>query len=307
MRRFGVPIVLFVIGVLLIVLSVANVLPGLTGAGSGLVFLALVLLGLSFIPKPEGASDKPPMSAPETLLNVFFSPAETFQNLRRNPRWLAPLLVISILGSIYMVAFSQRVTPERIGNFMTDKIMESPFKPPDEMASKMREDNIKQYKEPLRLAGTAVNGFVGSFVGFSLVAALYLIIIMAMGGRINFWQALSATVYSWFAVLLIHRVLSLIILFLRDPADLHPLRDQQTLVTDNLGVLLTPANSPVLWVLASSIGLLSLYQLWLAATGLKNAGEKVSGGAAWTAALIVWFMGISLAAVSAALFPGFLS
>lgn len=307
MRRFGVPIVLFVIGVLLIVLSVANMLPGLTGAGGGLVFLALVLVGLSFIPKPEGASDKPPMSAPETLLNVFFSPAETFQNLRRNPRWLAPLLVISILGSIYMVAFSQRVTPEIIGDFMTTKTTEAFPQIPQDQIPKMREDNIKQYKEPLRLAGMAVNGFVGAFVGFSLVAALYLLIILAMGGRINFWQSLSVAVYSWFAVLLIHRILSLIILFLRDPADLHPIRDQQTLVTDNLGVLLTPANSPVLWVLASSIGLLSLYHLWLAATGLKNAGEKVSGSAAWAAALIVWFMGISLAAISAAIFPGFLS
>jgi hypothetical protein len=307
MRRFGFPATLFAIGVVLIVLSVSNVLPGLTGAGGALIFMALVLFGLSFIPRPEGASDRAPMSAPETLFNIFFSPVETFQNLRRNPRWLAPLVVISLFGTIYLTAFTARVTPERIGNFMTDKIRDSGFEIPQDRIAKMREDNIKQYKEPAQKAGSAISGFVGAFVMFSLVAAIYLLIVLAMGGSINFWQALAAAVYSWFPVMLIHRVLSLIILFLRDPADLHPIRDQQTLVTDNLGALLNPADSPVLWVLASAIGVLAIYQLWLAATGLKNAGEKVSGGAAWTAAIIVWFFGIAIAAASAALFPGFIS
>jgi hypothetical protein len=305
-RSFLAPIIVFAIGVVLIALSIMNVLPGMTGAGGMLVFFALVLFALSFIPRPEAATDVPPMSAPESLLKIFYAPSEVFQNLRRYPRWLAPLLVISILGTIYAVAFVQRVTPERIGNFMTDKVAESGFVPPDKIAE-VRESNIKQFKEPLQQASSAISGFVGGFIMFAIVAAMYLLIVLAMGGGINFWQALAATVFSWFPVLAIHRILSLIILFLRDPADLHPLRDQQSLVTDNLGILITPASSPVLWVLLSAIGLLSLYQLWLAATGLKNAGERVSGGAAWTAAIVVWVFGVALAVLSAALFPGFIS
>lgn len=307
MGRFTVPAIVFGIGVVLLVFGLTGILPGLAGAGGGLIFLALVLFALSFIPRPDTASDQPAMSAPETLMKIFFSPSEVFRNLRHHPRWLAALLVMSILGGIYLFAFAQRLTAERIGNFMSDKITQSGFQIPEERLAQMRRDNINQYKEPLRQAGSAVSGFVGWFVYFAIVAAIYFGIILAMGGRINFWQALSATVYAFFPVIVIERILSLVILFLKDPGDIHPLLGQQSLVQDNLGVLFNPAANPVLFSLAASIGLLSLYGLWLTATGLKNAGEKVSGGAAWTAALVVWLFSVAFRAAAAAIFPGFLS
>ena len=308
MGRFTIPAIVFGIGVVLIALSLIGILPGLTGAGGGLIFLGLVLFGLSFIPRPESASDQPAMSEAESLGKIVFSPTEVFQNLRHHPRWLAALLVMSILSGIYLFAFAQRLTAERIGNFMTEKITQSGFQIPEARVAQMRQDNINQYKEPLRQAGSAVSGFVGMFVFFAFIAAIYLVIILAMGGHINFWQSFAATVYSFFPVIVIDRILSLIILFLKDPVDVHPLLGQQSLVQDNLGVLLfNPAQNPVLFSLAAAIGLLSFYRLWLAATGLKNAGEKVSGSAAWTAALVVWLFGVVLTAASAALFPGFLS
>jgi hypothetical protein len=307
MRRFTVPAVVFGIGVVLIVLSFIGVLPGLGGAGGGLVFLGLVLLGLSFVPLPESASDERPMTAPESFAKIFFSPAEVFRNLRHHPRWLAALLVMSILGGIYLFAFAQRLTPERIGNFMTEKITQSGFQIPEDRVAQMRQDNINQYKEPLRQAGSVVSGFVGMFVLFAFLAAIYFAVILAMGGRINYWQSFAATVYAFFPVMVIERILSTVILFLKDPADIHPLLGQQSLVQDNLGVLFNAADNPVLFSLAASIGLLSLYGLWLTATGLKNAGEKVSGGSAWTAAIVVWLFGAVFRAAAAAIFPGFLS
>lgn len=307
MRRFTVPAVAFAIGLVLLVLGVAKILPGITGAGGGLIFFAVVLLGLSFIPRPESVSDHAPMSAPESLAKIFFSPVETFQNLRRHPRWFAALLVMSILSTIYLTAFAQRLTPERIGNFMTDKIASSGFQIPEAQLAQMRQDNVAQYKEPLRQASSAVSGFVGMFVFFAFLAAIYLVVVLAMGGRINYWQSLAATVYAWFPVVVLERILSLTILFLKDPADVHPLLGQQSLVQDNLGVLFNPAENPVLFSLAASVGLLALYGLWMTATGLKNAGEKVSGGAAWTAALIVFLLGVVFRVASAAIFPGFLS
>lgn len=308
MRRFSVPAIVFGIGLVLILLSVTGILPGLMGAGGSLIFLALVLVGLSFIPRPESATDQPAMSTPETLGKIFFSPSEVFRNLRDHPRWLAALLVMSILSGIYLFTFAQRLTPEKIGNFVTDKTIQAFPQIPQEQIPKMRQDSIAQYKEPTRQFGSAVSGFVGMFVFFAFLAAIYLVIVLAMGGRINFWQALAATVYSFFPVIVVERILSLIILFLKDPADVHPLLGQQSLVQDNLGVLLfNPAENPVLFSLAAAIGVFSLYRLWLAATGLKNAGEKVSGGAAWTTAIVVWLFGVVFSAAAAALFPGFLS
>ncbi|MDQ4121421.1 MAG: YIP1 family protein [Acidobacteriota bacterium] len=308
MQRFAVPAIVFTIGLILIVLSLIKISPNLTGAGGSLVFFAIVLFGLSFVPRPEAASDQPVMSAPESLAKIFYSPAEVFQNLRHHPRWLAALLVMSILGGIYLVAFSHRVTPERIGNFVTDKFTQTGLVelPPDKVAQ-MRQDSINQYKEPVLQAGSVVSGFTGSFIYFAILAAVYFVSILAMGGNINYWQSLAATVYAAFPVTVIQKVLSFIILFIKAPTDIHPLLDQQSLVKDNLGVLFNPADNPVLFTFASAIGLLTFYGLWLTAKGLRNTGENVSGGIAWTTAIVVWLIGVVFSAAFTALLPGILS
>jgi len=50
---------------------------------------------------------------------------------------------------------------------------------------------------------------------------------------------------------------------------------------------------------------LTLYGLWLEATGLRHAGEKISSASAWTIALLLWGLGLVLALIAAALFPAF--
>jgi hypothetical protein len=49
------------------------------------------------------------------------------------------------------------------------------------------------------------------------------------------------------------------------------------------------------------------YWIWLNATGIKNAGEKVTGTIAWTASLTIFVLILCLVTVSALLFPGFIS
>lgn len=97
------------------------------------------------------------------------------------------------------------------------------------------------------------------------------------------------------------------LLYVKSPEDIHPILGQETLVQDNLGVLVSPANHPVIFVLASAIGVLSFYALWLKATGLRNAGTKVSKGTAWGVALTMWILGVLLITGITALFPNFIS
>jgi hypothetical protein len=49
------------------------------------------------------------------------------------------------------------------------------------------------------------------------------------------------------------------------------------------------------------------YWLWLTATGLKNAGERVTSSIAWTATLTIYGLFILLGVLSALLFPSFIS
>ncbi len=298
---------LFVLGILMLGAGLAKILPGGFGTGAAFIFFGILLFAFSFIRLPETAADEPPLSAVQKLTGIFFEPSRVFKNLRSHPYWLAAFLVIVIANIVYTNAFVIRLTPERIVGHTMDKLAESPIKPPPEAMDKAREDALQQAKQPIQRAQSAAKTFVGVFALGSFVAALYLVVIMIFGGRINFWQALAVYFYAAMPVVVITKLISLVILFLKDPEDIHPILGQETLVQDNLGVLFNPADHPVLFVAASLIGVLSFYGIWLRAKGLQNGGTKVSSTAAWGATLTVWVLAVLLAMTFTAIFPSFIS
>jgi Yip1 domain len=130
---------------------------------------------------------------------------------------------------------------------------------------------------------------------------------LVSGARIKFWQAFCVAVYAALPPILLQNIISLIILFVKAPDDIDPIKGQRGLAHADLGLLFAPAEHPYLYVTGSLIGLFTLYGLWLTATGLHNAGEKVSKGTGWFVALVLWFLGLLLALGAAALFPAFVS
>ena len=300
-------IVLFVLGVLLFIIALTKIVPLSMGSGGAFCFFGVLLFALSFVPLPElPAGAESPMGVGQMLGSIFYEPSRVFRNLRFHPRWLAPFLIISVLTAVYTAAFVQRATPERIVNYTMDKVVEAGFAPA-EAIERQRQDEITKAKNPVNRVITGFQQFVGVFALTCFVAALYLLVVTIFGGRINFWQSLAVVFWASLPVVIINKLLSLVILFVKQPEDLHPILGQETLVQDNLGLLFSPATNPVLFVAGTAIGALSLYGLWLRAKGLQNGGTKVSSSAGWGAALTVWFLGVLIGVILAVLFPGFIS
>jgi hypothetical protein len=298
--------IVFGVGILLVVAAVLKVPVGY-GPGLMLCLLGLLLFGLSFIPRTERAPDADaPMSFFDRLMNIFFAPSSVFRDLRAHPSWLVPLIICSLLSFAYSTAFTQRLTPERIISFTTDKVIER-FNIPAEQGEKMKEQQIADAKSPAKVAGNAVTTFVGLFILSAVFAGLYMLLVMLFGGRLGFWQGLSLAVWAAVPPVIIGRILSLVLLYIKDPDDIHPVLGQGGLVTDNLGALVKPGEHPVIFAVLSAFGVLAFYHLWLTATGLRNTGERVSSGSAWTIALIFWGIGLLFAVASSALFGSFIS
>jgi len=108
-------------------------------------------------------------------------------------------------------------------------------------------------------------------------------------------------------VIIIQKVLSFILLYIKSPDDIHPLLGQESLIQDNLGVLFAPKDHPVLFVTATSIGVLSFYKLWLVAKGLHEGSEKMSSSAAWGVAITIWVLALLFFVGITAIFPSFVS
>jgi hypothetical protein len=303
-------IVVAAIGFIVAVLSILKVLPGLTQTGVFLIILGAIVIGLSFVSGPEtdGAER---MSTPNTLLNIFFSPSEVFQNLKRHPRWLVAALIMAIMGGIYSNLFFNRIGPERIANYTIDKTLEMPMIANNEQARKQVEDGrqkaIDDATNPVTRAGQAVNSFVGTVVWYCILAGLFMLFAMAMGGKMNFWQAFSAGIYASFPVAVIRFVLNTVLLFIKDPTDIHPILGQGSLIQDNLNFLVKSSEHPVIYTLLGSLSLLAFYWIWMNATGLKNAGERVSGSTAWATTLVLYGIGVLLMMFMAFMFPSFIS
>lgn len=300
-------IALIVLGIIVVIGGIASFIPGGTGTGLAVCALGILLGALSFARLPNVPDAPPPMSTFERLAGIFYEPTRVFRDLRAHPRWLAAILIIGILNAAYLAAFNHRITPERIINFTADKLEESPLKPPPEAIAKMRTEGVEEAKSPAFQVGSVVKTIVGTFFGFAFIAALYLLGALAFGGRMHFWQAFSVAIYASFPVVVIQRVISFIILFIKSPEDIHPILGQETLVTDNLGILFAPKDHPALFVLASAIGILSFYKLWLTAKGLHEGGYKVSSSAAWGVSITLWVLALLLGLVFALLFSAFLS
>ena len=307
LRTIAIP--LFVIGLIVCALGIPKIVPGGIASGAAMAFLGIVFFALSFVPLPVIENAEEPMSPTQKLLGVFFEPSKVFRNLRAHPRWVAGYVVVTVLSLVYTFAFTQRLTPERIVNYRVDKVAEMPppFTPPPDRIETMRTQGIEQLKNPIQRVGTVVTAFVAAFCFTAVMAALYLLGVLVFGGRINFWQSLSIMFYAAVPIIAIQKLLGLVLLYLKAPDDIHPILGQETLVQDNLGVLFSPADHPVMFVLATSIGILSFYSLWLKYTGLRNGGTKVSSGTAWGVAIMLWILGTLAITGLTALFPSFIS
>jgi Yip1 domain len=306
MRRIA-GVVILVLGLVLAVLGILKILPGSAQIGIFGIFIGGVLIGLSFIREPEAAPDAPaPLSGAERVFGIFYEPGRVFQNLRVHPRWFAGFMAIAICAAIYHVAFTKRMTPEVIALAPIEKTIEGGFIPA-ERADLIREQTREAAKSPMIYVTGTLSETGVIFLLLCFLAAVFLVLALIFGGKLNFWQAMCISTYSLLPVIVIDKLLSLVLLYVKSPDDIDPLKGARGLVRADLGILFKPSEHPFLYVMAGSIGLLTLYGLWLEATGLRNTGEKISSGSAWTIVLLLWAIGLFFGLAGAALFPTFVS
>jgi hypothetical protein len=306
MNQRIIAIVLFVIGIALVVLGVTHVLVGAAGGGGGLACAGVLLFVLSFIKRPIEEPEPPPLSPAARIGGIFYEPTRVFQNLRVHPRWAVAFLIMALVTAAYQVAFTKRIGAETIATVTIDKVIESGFIPAAQ-ADRVREQAIEAAKAPGTKISGALNAGVVLFFVLCALSGLYMLGVLVTGGRIKFWQALAVATHAALPPTLLQYIISFIILFVRSPDEIDPIKGQRGLAHADLGLLFTPAEHPYLYVTGSVIGLFTIYSLWLTATGLHHGGDKVGKGAAWGTALALWFLGLLLALTATALFPSFVT
>src|SRR5687767_9944942 len=92
---------------------------------------------------------------------------------------------------------------------------------PAEAVERTREQGLEQAKNPMQRVGTAIKTIVGTFGFLSFLGALYMLGVLVFGGRINFWQSLCVITYAAVPIVVIQKLISLPLLYLKDIDDIH--------------------------------------------------------------------------------------
>lgn len=248
-------------------------------------------------PPPPAAAGAPTMSTPETLANIFFEPGATFAALRERPRFLVAGLIILAVALIITVLLLQKVN---LAEFMAAQLEKNPQAA--QMSPEQKQQALAFWVGPGGKAVFYVIPVVATIVIIAAGAAIYLLAVMLMGGKLSYKQALSVWVYSSLPQAVLGGILAVVILFLKPAEEIDLNKSGAGLAVTNLGALINPA-SPVLRAALSWFDLLTFIGMFLAAIGLRKVG-KISSGSAWTIVIVMWVCGIIYSVARAALFGG---
>ncbi|HQU86627.1 MAG TPA: Yip1 family protein [Pyrinomonadaceae bacterium] len=246
-------------------------------------------------PPPEKIiKEEPQMSEVSTLVNVFFDPGNTFEDLRKKPRFILALLITVLFFGGYIIAFQQKLGEQRYRQFITEQIEKNPQA--SSMPAEQKQAQINISVTITKYIGYAIPVFI---VVFSFIGGLfYWLGAKAMGGAATFMQSLSVYVYSSFAPTVVSMLANFIVLFLKSADEIDIATSSRGVVQASPAMFMNGKDMPVLTTLVSSLDLFAIWGLILAAIGLQKVG-KISKGSAWTIVLIIFLIGITWRVINA--------
>ncbi|MFV0390099.1 MAG: Yip1 family protein [Pyrinomonadaceae bacterium] len=243
-------------------------------------------------------AEEPKMSEVSTLLNIFFEPGRTFDDLRKKPRFVIGFIIIALLSTAFVLVFNAKMGEER----MRGAIMAAASK--NEQFEKLPNAQKQAAVDVQMKISKYTSYFVGVFIAiaFLLGALIYMLLTAAFGGKIKFSQALSVWVYSSFPPSVVSMIGNFIVLMLKSPDDIDILASQKGLLQANPSILISGSQMPVLATVLSNFDLFVIWGLILAAIGLQRVG-KISKGASWAIVIGINLLFLALRVVGA-LFSG---
>ena len=236
------------------------------------------------------------MSEIATLGNIFLEPGRTFEDLRRQPRFIFGMLIMVVLITGFAFLFQQRMGEERYRRSFAEMIEKNPQA--GQMSPEQKKGQIEMQVTISKYSAFIVP--VVMFIVFFVGGLIYWLGGKAMGGTMSYLHGLSVWVYSSFPITVVSILANILVLYLKSPDDIDIATSQRGLVNANPSMFFDGKEMPVLTTLISTIDVFAIWGLILAAIGLRIVG-KISSGSAWAIVLILSLVGVTFRVVGALL------
>jgi hypothetical protein len=238
-------------------------------------------------PTPAPALETATLSEGARILNTFIAPSKTFQDLRRNAAWWAPLLLMVVVSVAFVYVAGEKVGFRKA---MENQMQSQPKQlermeqlPPDKREQQMRSGakitEVIAYALPL----------IQLIILLIIASVLFATFKLAAGAEVSFQVSLAIVMYASLPGLLRAGLAVLSLLAGMSP-DSFTFRNP---VATNIGYFLNPADSVFLYSLGSSVDIFLIWTLILTAIGFTCV-SKVKKGTAF-GIVFGWWLLFSLA------------
>ena len=210
----------------------------------------------------------PGLSQGQRLINMFFAPRKTFEDLKRNASWWIPWLVTGIFLVIFGVIAAQKIDMTR---FIQQQIDKSPSaqRRMEQLTPEQREKGIA-----MQATGTKVVFYiypVFTLVGGLIIAAVLMAVFNFMlGAEVPFQRALAVVFYSFVPLVISTVLLTVSLLVSADPNAI----DLTNPMPTNPGFFMDPQGNKFIYAIASSLDIFSIWVLVLLGLGFSTASSN---------------------------------
>jgi hypothetical protein len=239
---------------------------------------------------PQGPA---PLSEAQRLVNTFVSPSKTFTDLRRSAAWWAPFLITVIFSTIFVYVVDQKV------GFR--KVVENQLRLQPKQAERFENMPANQRETAMERQTSITKGISYGFP--LLMLAWHAIVAGVLLATLKFGASAEIKYKTLFALVLyaglpglFKAVLAVVSLLAGVASDAFTFQNP---VATNPGYFIDAASSPALFSLLSSIDVLTIWTLVLAAIGITCV-SKVKRGTAfavvfgWYAVTVLLGVGVTL-------------
>ncbi|MEK6303931.1 MAG: YIP1 family protein [Acidobacteriota bacterium] len=235
----------------------------------------------------------------QRLVGVLFSPGETFEDVNRRPTWLAPLLIVTLIGFAASVFFEWRAKPNWESFFRT-QITKSVEKSGGSMTPEQIDQQVAMQTKfaktdltsPLSVALSVVKILVYTLFTCLIPAGIYALGLMLMQAQTTFKKILSVVAWSTAGTGLVGALVFVGALMVRDQESFRDIKPTEiaSLVPTNLGIVLPQDMSPFLSSLIGSIDIFTIWLIVLLVIGFVaiSGKRRMTNGRAATLIISLW-------------------
>lgn len=213
-------------------------------------------------PEPAG----PGLSEPQRLVNVFFAPQKTFEDLKRNPSWWVPFVISAIFGLFFGIVVNQKIDMRQFSQQQIDK---SPLaqRQLERLTPEQREQNLSIRATATKFTFYAIPVFA-LIIGLIVAAILMAVFNFILGAEVSFARALGVVFYASIPGIIRSVLLIISLLTSSDPSTIDLSGNP---MPTNPGFFLDPQGNKVLYSLASALDIFTIWYVVLLGLGFAAA------------------------------------